>query len=58
MKIRYAVASNRDRVRKNEDAFIANPALGIFAVADGMGGPRLRGVASRIAIESLRDSLA
>jgi serine/threonine protein phosphatase PrpC len=39
MRIRYAAASDMGRVRKNnEDPFIADPAPGIFAVADGMGG--------------------
>ncbi len=39
LKVRYAAASDSGRIRKNnEDAFLADPAIGIFAVADGMGG--------------------
>ena len=39
--------------RTNEDGFIAEPALRLFAVADGMGGHQAGEVASRLAIEAI-----
>jgi serine/threonine protein phosphatase PrpC len=47
------------RVRKtNEDALLSDPELGLFLVADGMGGHNAGEVASRLAVEAIRGFLA
>jgi len=48
-------ATDVGRVRDhNEDAFLVDDRLGLFAVADGMGGHQAGEVASAIALEALR----
>jgi serine/threonine protein phosphatase PrpC len=39
---------------QNEDCFLADPALGLYVVCDGMGGGNAGEVASRMAIEAIQ----
>ncbi len=43
------------RRANNEDAYFASPHLGVFAVADGVGGSAAGEVASRIFVDTARD---
>lgn len=54
----YAAAAKTDVGRKrqdNEDSFCVVPQLGLYVVADGMGGHAAGEVASRLAVETIRE---
>lgn len=59
MKLVAAAATDVGRVREgNEDSVLHDERLGIFAVADGMGGHQAGEVASATAVEALRAAIA
>ena len=41
--------------KNNEDSLLEMPEIGLFAIADGMGGELCGEVASALAVENLRD---
>ena len=59
MRLRFCAASHPGvRRDANEDSYCARPDLGLFAVADGVGGHAAGEVASRSALEALEQAIA
>ena len=59
MRVSFAAATERGHARaRNEDFYCAEPALGLFAVADGAGPDAGGWVASRTVIRALRQFVA
>jgi protein phosphatase len=59
MPIRWAAASHPGRRRAtNEDCHAERPDLGLYVVADGMGGHVAGEVASRVAVDSIESFVA
>ncbi|MCG3136095.1 MAG: hypothetical protein HMLKMBBP_03911 [Planctomycetes bacterium] len=58
MRRLHAAATDVGRVREhNEDNVLADPELGFYAVADGMGGRAAGEVASKLAVETMAETL-
>lgn len=55
MRIDFFASSVVGRRSNNEDLFCVEPELGLFVVADGMGGYEGGEIASRLAVDEMRD---
>jgi PPM family protein phosphatase len=56
MKVRAAGNSNIGLKRRiNEDSYLINPDIGLYVIADGMGGHKAGEIASRIVVDTMND---
>jgi hypothetical protein len=56
-RIRHCVAKDQGTRKKDQDRYLCEPSLGLFAVADGMGGGQQGDAAAEVALVAVKQAI-